>query len=174
MLDRVRSFVKSGNLFLGYLSGMGILTMSLILFYEVISRYCFASPTIWVQEVSIYLFMWSMLAGASYTLMLGKHVRIDLLFDRLSPRVQNLLDAVTGSVGMIFCAIVTHQAYLMIASSLKYNKLSATILRVPMWVVQLPLFLGFLLLTLQFFLIVLDRIETAVEGARKETEGGAA
>ncbi|MDO4786967.1 MAG: TRAP transporter small permease [Fretibacterium sp.] len=174
MLDRVRSFVKSGNLFLGYLSGMGILTMSLILFYEVISRYCFASPTIWVQEVSIYLFMWSMLAGASYTLMLGKHVRIDLLFDRLSPRVQNLLDAVTGSIGMIFCAIVTHQAYLMIASSLKYNKLSATILRVPMWVVQLPLFLGFLLLTLQFFLIVLDRIETAAGGSRKETEGGAA
>lgn len=158
MMGKVRAFVKSGNIMLGYLSGLGILTMSLILFYEVIARYCFNAPTIWVQEVSIYLFMWSMLAGASYTLMLGKHVRIDLIFDRLPPKVQNFLDILTGLVGVAFCAIVTHQAYLMIASSLRFGKLSATILRVPMWLVQLPLFLGFMLLTLQFFLIVLDRI----------------
>ena len=36
MFGKVRSFVKSGNLVLGYLSGLGILAMSLILFYEVI------------------------------------------------------------------------------------------------------------------------------------------
>lgn len=173
MFGKVRSFVKSGNLVLGYLSGLGILAMSLILFYEVIARYCFDSPTIWVQEVSIYLFMWSMLAGASYTLMLGKHVRIDLIFDRLSPRAQNLLDILTSFIGMAFCAIVTHQAYLMIVSSLKYNKLSATILRVPMWIVQLPLFLGFLLLTFQFLLIALDRMGGR-DGGHTETEGGAA
>ena len=173
MMGRIRSFVRSGNLCLGYLSGLGILAMSLMLFYEVIARYCFGSPTIWVQEVSIYLFMWSMLAGASYTLMLGKHVRIDLIFDRLSSRVQNLLDIVTSLVGMVFCAIVTHQAYLMIAGSIRFNKLSATILRVPMWLVQLPLFLGFLLLTLQFLLIAVDRFE-ALNGASAETEGGAA
>ncbi len=173
MLGKVRSFVKSGNLFLGYLSGLGILAMSLILFYEVIARYCFDAPTIWVQEVSVYLFMWSMLAGASYTLMLGKHVRIDLIFDRLPPRVQNLLDIVTSFVGMAFCAIVTHQAYLMIAGSIRYNKLSATILRVPMWLVQLPLFLGFLLLTFQFLLIALDRMG-GLGGEHAGTEGGAA
>ena len=74
---------------------------------------------------------------------------------------------------MVFCAIVTHQAYLMIGGSIRYSKLSATILRVPMWLVQLPLFLGFLLLTLQFLLIAVDRFE-ALNGASAETEGGAA
>ena len=118
------------------------------------------SPTVWVQEVSIYLFMWSMLVGAAYTLMQGKHVRIDLLFDRLPHKVQLILDAITSVFGVIFCAVVTQQAYKMITSSLKYGKVSATILRVPMWLIQLPLLLGFGLLTFQFFFIIVDRLAT--------------
>ena len=61
----------------------------------------------------------------------------------------------------------------MIAGSIRFNKLSVTILWVLMWLVQLPLFLGFLLLTLQFLLIALDRVE-ALNGASAEAEGGAA
>ncbi len=160
MLEKIRSAVKAGNLFLGYLSGIGILLMGFILCYEVIVRYIFNSPTVWVQEVSIYLFMWAMLVGAAYTLMMGKHVRIDLLFDRLPRKVQLVLDAVTSVFGVIFCAIVTQQAYKMIMTSFKYGKVSATILRVPMWLIQLPLLLGFGLLTFQFFFIIVDRLVT--------------
>jgi|Go1ome_4_1110791.scaffolds.fasta_scaffold78195_1 C4-dicarboxylate transporter DctQ subunit len=160
MLEKIRSAVKAGNLFLGYLSGIGILIMGFILTYEVFVRYVLNSPTVWVQEVSIYLFMWSMLVGAAYTLMQGKHVRIDLLFDRLPHKVQLILDAITSVFGVIFCAVVTQQAYKMITSSLKYGKVSATILRVPMWLIQLPLLLGFGLLTFQFFFIIVDRLAT--------------
>ncbi len=164
MLDKLRAAVKAGNLFLGYLSGLGILGMGLILTYEVIVRYGFNSPTLWVQEVSIYLFMWTMLVGAAYTLMMGKHVRIDLLFDRAPRKVQLLLDALTGVFGMIFCGFVTHQAYGMMMQSLKFGKVSATILRVPIWLIQLPLFLGFALLTFQFFFIIIDRLVTFKTG----------
>ena len=160
MFEKIRSAVKAGNLFLGYLSGLGILTMGFILTYEVFVRYVLNSPTVWVQEVSIYLFMWSMLVGAAYTLMKGKHVRIDLLFDRMPHKTQLILDAVTGVFGVIFCAVVTQQAYKMILSSLKFGKVSATILRVPMWLIQLPLLLGFGLLTFQFFFIIVDRLAT--------------
>ncbi len=164
MLNKFRSLVKAGNMFLGYLSGIGILCMGFILAYEVVVRYVFNSPTLWVQEVSIYLFMWTMLVGASYTLMKGKHVRIDLLFDHLPRTVQLLLDAVTGAFGMFFCAVVAQQAYKMIQTSFKYGKVSATILRVPMWLIQLPLLLGFGFLTFQFFFIIIDRLATLKSG----------
>ena len=172
MLEKLRRFVRAGNLFLGYLSGLGILLMGLILFYEVVLRYFFDSPTIWVQEVSVYLFMWTMLTGASYTLMIGKHVRIDLVFDHFPPKAQCALDVVTSVVGMIFCAAVAQQAYEMIAASVKFGKVSATILRTPMWLLQLPLFLGYLLLALQFFLIGLDRAVTL--GRWGQEKGGCA
>ncbi|HCL78884.1 MAG TPA: TRAP transporter small permease [Synergistaceae bacterium] len=169
MMKGIRSVVTAGNYFLGYVSGLGILLMGLILCYEVVARFLFNAPTIWVQEVAVYLFMWTMLAGASYTLMLGKHVRIDLVFDRLPPKVQRAFDIVSSIIGMAFCGLVSVQAYDMIAASIRYQKVSATILRVPMWSIQLALLLGFVLLTFQFFFILLDRI-TEPEN-RKEGSG---
>lgn len=167
MLNKARSAIEAGNRVLGYMSGFGILALGAILFYEVIVRYFFNSPTVWAQEVAVYIFMWSMLTGASYTLMLGKHVRIDLLFDHFPPKVQLVFDILTSVAGIVFCSIVTYQAYGMISSSFKYAKTSATMLRVPMWLIQMPLLLGFALLTLQFFVIILDRA-AALKNDKKE------
>jgi len=157
MFKIIRSAVEKGNLILGYVSGLGILLMGLMLFYEVVCRYFFRSPTIWAQEMSIYLFMWTMLAGGAYTLQQGKHVRIDLLVEHFSVRTQHFLEMVTSVAGLVFCAVITWQAYEMIVASIGYGKVSATLLRVPMWIPQLALLLGFALLTLQFAIIIVDR-----------------
>ncbi|GAB1399073.1 hypothetical protein MASR1M66_05250 [Aminivibrio sp.] len=167
MMKSLRNAVEKGNLLLGYVSGLGILLMGLMLCYEVVCRYFFKAPTIWAQETSIYLFIWTMLAGSAYTLQKGKHVRIDLLIEHLSERIQHILEMITSFVGMIFCAIVSWQAYEMIAASVGYDKVSATPLRVPMWIPQMALLLGFVLLTFQFALIIAERFEQ-VFGAKKE------
>ena len=167
MMKSLRNAVEKGNLLLGYVSGLGILLMGLILCYEVICRYFFKSPTIWAQETSIYLFIWTMLAGSAYTLQKGKHVRIDLLIEHLSLRTQHIIEMITSFVGMVFCAIVSWQAYEMIAASVGYDKVSATLLRVPMWIPQMALLLGFVLLTFQFALIIAARYEQ-VFGSKKE------
>lgn len=157
MYKHIRSIVEKGNILLGYVSGLGILLMGLMLFYEVVCRYFFRSPTIWAQEMSIYLFMWTMLAGGAYTLQQGKHVRIDLIIEHLSKRTQQILEMITSVAGMLFCAVITWQAYEMIKSSIGYNKVSATLLRIPMWIPQMALLLGFALLTFQFAIIIIDR-----------------
>ena len=167
MMKSFRNAVEKGNLLLGYVSGLGILLMGLMLCYEVVCRYFFKAPTIWAQETSIYLFIWTMLAGSAYTLQKGKHVRIDLLIEHLSLRTQHIIEMITSFVGMVFCAIVSWQAYEMIAASVGYDKVSATLLRVPMWIPQMALLLGFVLLTFQFALIIAARYEQ-VFGSKKE------
>ncbi len=170
MLSSLKSFVERVNLLLGYCSGLGILAMGIILFYEVIARYFFNSPTIWAQEISIYLFIWTMLAGAAYTLQVGKHVRIDLLIIRFSVKTQNFLEFVTSIFGMLFSAYVTVQGWNMLKATLKYHKLSATPLRVPMWIPQLALLVGFGLLTLQFIIIISAKFSIFSNQEKKEGE----
>jgi len=157
MVEQLRKVVEKCNFVLGMVSGLGILLMGLILSYEVVCRYFFNSPTIWAQEISIYLYMWTMLAAASYTLQKGKHVHVDLLTERLSARLKALLAMTTCAVGVVFCAIVTVQAYQMISATVQFGKVSATPLRVPLWIPQSALFMGFVLLTFQFALIFLDQ-----------------
>lgn len=169
MISKFISFVEKLNSLLGYAAGLGILLMGLILFYEVVMRYFLNSPTIWAQEVSIYIFMWTMLAGAAYTLHVDKHVRIDLLLMKLSPRTQKIMEFLTSIVGMVFSAFVTYQAYGMIAASFRYGKLSATPLRVPLWIPQTSMLIGFALLTLEF-LFITNRKYSEISG-NKETGG---
>jgi len=158
MLGHLRTIVTKCNFALGMVSGLGILAMGLILTYEVVCRYVFNAPTIWAQEISIYLYMWTMLAAASYTLQAGKHVHVDLLIERLPARVKSLFEIATSAVGVAFCAIVSVQAYQMIAATVHFAKVSATPLRVPLWIPQSALLMGFVLLTFQFLLILADRI----------------
>jgi TRAP-type C4-dicarboxylate transport system permease small subunit len=170
MIGTLRAGVERCNLALGMISGLGILLMGLILTYEVFCRYLFKAPTIWAQETSIYLYIWTMLAAASYTLQTRKHVHVDLVVDRLRPRLRLMVEAVTSTVGAVFCAIVSVQAYEMIAATVQFGKVSATPLRVPLWIPQSALLMGFVLLTFQFAFLVLDRV---VELKARGAEGGA-
>jgi C4-dicarboxylate transporter, DctQ subunit len=157
MVERLQAVVGRCNSVLGMVSGLGVLVMGLILAYEVVARYFFHAPTIWAQETATYLYMWTMLAAASYTLQEGKHVHVDLVTERLPARARHLAGIATSLIGTVFCAIVSIQAYQMIAATVRFAKVSATPLRVPLWIPQSALLIGFLLLTFQFALLAAHR-----------------
>jgi TRAP-type C4-dicarboxylate transport system permease small subunit len=170
MLSRLRGVVERCNYALGMVSGLGVLVMGLILTYEVLSRYAFNAPTIWVQETSTYLYMWTMLAAGSYTLQMRKHVHVDLVIDRLPARPKAAVEALTSAVGMVFCAIVSVQAFDMIAATLRFAKVSATPLRVPLWIPQSALLMGFVLLTFQFAFHLVDRAAELHEDSKPRAQ----
>lgn len=64
----------------------------LVLFYEVIARYVFVAPTIWAHDTARMLGGTIVAMGLAYTHLHHGHVRIDLLYRRLSPRRKALLD----------------------------------------------------------------------------------
>lgn len=165
MLDKLRAIVRAGNKLCGLISGLGILLMGLILAYEVVMRGVFKSPTIWVMNTAIYLFIWTMLLGAAYTLMLGKHVRIDLIIDMLPKGLQNVLEVITSAMGIVFCYVVSKQGWAMVSTSIRLNKMTDNLMRIPMWWVQIPLVIGFVLLALQFLVNFLDHLAVLFGGS---------
>ena len=90
--------------------------------------------------------------------MLGKHVKIDLIFDRFPRKVQLVLDVITSAMAAYFCYIVSTQAWKMIQTSLKLNKMTDDMMHIPVWWIQLPLLIGFAMLAVQFFVIILERL----------------
>lgn len=62
--------------------------------WEVFSRYVLGTPTIWAFELG-YMFMGvHFLLGGAITLKRQAHVRIDLIYARLSPRARASIDLV--------------------------------------------------------------------------------
>lgn len=71
-----------------------IFPLFLSLFYEVVVRYGFRSPTAWSYDVTYMLYGAMFILCSPYVLSQNKHVRIDLFYERFSPRGRNIVDAV--------------------------------------------------------------------------------
>ena len=71
-----------------------VLLFTLMLGYEVFSRYLFNSPTVWAFDLSYMLGGSYFMLGEAYTLLKKRHVRIDIFYMRFSRRKQALVDVV--------------------------------------------------------------------------------
>ena len=59
--------------------------MTLITFANVVARYAFDDNILWALEVTVFLFAWLVLIGASYAVKHNFHIGIDVVVQLLSP-----------------------------------------------------------------------------------------
>jgi len=69
-----------------------ILIGVLITFYEVVMRYLFASPTLWVNELTLWLGSIIYLAAGVYTMQRRAHIRITAVYDMVPRRMRLAFD----------------------------------------------------------------------------------
>jgi TRAP-type mannitol/chloroaromatic compound transport system permease small subunit len=61
--------------------------------YEVVARYFFNAPTIWVFDVTYMLYAAIFMLGAAYALHKGAHIRTDFFFESWSTRTKGVIDS---------------------------------------------------------------------------------
>lgn len=64
-----------------------------IVCYEIVARYIFNLPTIWASEGMVMLSGFMYVLAGGYAQLYKRHVRIDLLYSRLSEKGQAVCDA---------------------------------------------------------------------------------
>ena len=74
--------------------------------WQVISRYVFASPSSWTEEVARFLMIWIGLLGAAYAFRTRVHLGLDLLPKKLMGRSAEILKLFTLLVVMAFSVSV--------------------------------------------------------------------
>ncbi len=79
-LRRLVTFIDALSMKVGHVVKYLIPVLVLILFYEVVSRYVFDRPTIWVLETSMMIFGSIGALCWGYTLKIGGHVRVDIFY----------------------------------------------------------------------------------------------
>ena len=74
--------------------------------WQVISRYVFASPSSWTEEVARFLMIWIGLLGAAYAFRTRAHLGLDLLPKKLTGRSAETLKLFTLVVVVLFSVTV--------------------------------------------------------------------
>jgi TRAP-type C4-dicarboxylate transport system permease small subunit len=89
-----------------YMASMLMFVVALIMtfmFYEVIMRYFFKAPTLWVEEISRWLGGVIFLLSGLYAMQQRSHIRVVLIYDMVSRPVQRIFDLISSVCIVIFC-----------------------------------------------------------------------
>ncbi|MFD0858449.1 TRAP transporter small permease subunit [Roseovarius aquimarinus] len=89
---RIAAAIDSLNTWVARLVRWLALFMVLIQFAIVVGRYVFGVNSIAAQESVLYLHATLFMLGAGYTLLVDKHVRVDVFFAKLSAANQRRID----------------------------------------------------------------------------------
>ena len=135
---------------MGHLSNWLVLIACVVSAGNALIRYSLnMSSNAWL-EIQWYLFAGMVMLGASYTLKMNEHVRVDVLYAHYSPRARLWLDLVGGLVFLLpMTIIIGWMSWPMLYNSWDIHEMSSNSGGLLRWPVKLMVPLGFLLLTLQ-------------------------
>jgi len=122
-------------------------------------RYTFdMSSNAWL-ELQWYLFSAVFLLAAGYTLLHNEHVRIDVLYGHLSPRMRAWIDLL-GSVFFLLpmALIIMVLSWPIVVESIERNEYSSDAGGLLRWPVKILIPIGFFLLVLQGVSEIIKRI----------------
>lgn len=90
----------------GRVLSMLLLPMVGVLVYGVILRYVFNKPSLWSQEVSMYMYGVAGIMAGAYTLRHNLHINMDLFYRRLPPKKKAITDSLTALFFFLFCGVL--------------------------------------------------------------------
>lgn len=127
------------------------LGMVLVVFGDVVARYAFRRTSGATQELEWYLFGTLYLLAAGYTLLYDEHVRVDIVYSKLSPRRRARLDFILFWVFFFpSCLLVIYTAWPFVRNSWAVWEGSPDPGGLPLrWLLKSMIIVGFVLLLIQ-------------------------
>ncbi|MBM7598821.1 TRAP-type C4-dicarboxylate transport system permease small subunit [Virgibacillus halotolerans] len=139
-----------------YIAGIFILITTFIIFFEIVSRAVFGLPTAWTTEISIYAIIGSCFLGSAYAVRTYSHITVDLIVNNVNDFWKTILAYVSNALGLVFSIIYMVYGFIHVIHTFDLGVTSASLLRVPMFLPELLLPLGGVLLVAAFVLQLID------------------
>jgi TRAP-type C4-dicarboxylate transport system permease small subunit len=95
---------------------LGIVLMGFIITLacaNVVMRYVFGRPWAWVEEITVFSFVWLTMFGATSVIMHEGHCSIDVLARKLSPGWRRALDVVVNVIVLITLGLLIYYGILL-------------------------------------------------------------
>ncbi|MGF1630106.1 MAG: TRAP transporter small permease subunit [Kiloniellaceae bacterium] len=117
-------------------------------------------PSWWPLEVAQFLMVAYFLLGGAYSMQLGDHVRMDLLYGILSDRRKALMDVLTVFFLIFYLILLLYGGISSTQYALQYNEVSPSLWRPKMAPIKI-------IMTIGIFLMLLQAISTLIKDVAK-------
>ncbi|WP_339858093.1 TRAP transporter small permease subunit [Thalassospira alkalitolerans] len=118
-------------------------------------------PALWTLEMAQFLMVSYFLLGGAYSMQLGSHVRMDLLYGALSPRKQAGLDVITILFLIFYLGFLLYGGLSSTSYAIQYNETSYSAWSPPMAPIKAIMCFGIFLMLLQAIATFFKDLATA-------------
>lgn len=146
-----------------------MVSMTLLVFAEVVMRFGFNSGIHWAQEVTLLIAAWFVLYGASYGVKVGAHIGVDVFVKLLPHNVHRGFTLLAVVLCLIYCGLFLYGSWIYLAK-MKMIGIELEDLPVPKWIPMSILVIGFALLALRFAQLGWKVLNNEAEGFHFEDE----
>jgi len=149
-------FVRKADQVIGkaesFIAGLCFVAMTLLVLAGILTRFVLHIPFMWVEEAARYLMVTGVYIGISMAVRDRAHLGLTGVVDALPPKV--------GRVIKIISEVISIAAYVLFfifsvqfAAEVRLLGQKTPALRYPMWIIYIPLIVGFLLSAIRAIMV---------------------
>jgi len=96
---RFADFVDAMTRLIGHVASMLLIALVALIFCNVAGRYVIGNAPVWMQELEWYLLVPVAMLGIVVLMLEKGHVRVDILYDKMSPKTRHWIDFISMVLG---------------------------------------------------------------------------
>lgn len=132
----------------GLLSMLSIVAILALTAANVFGRYFLSAPVRGAEEMTGFLVVATVMFGAAEAHRRGEHIAIDIVENAFPPRIRGAMTILGHVAVIVFAVAMAWTGWKTVAFARSFEVYSAGYTETPMWIVQLPLVVGGVLLAL--------------------------
>ena len=141
--------IDSLSEWLGKLCAWCLFAIGFFITFEVLMRYVFNAPTIWVDEISRILQVWVVFLATPYVLKHREMISIDVLLREPNTLRRRLAESFSIVVLFVFMSVAVYYGFELWLKATLAGHTTDTYLAPPKWFTHAPVWVGGTLLLLQ-------------------------
>lgn len=118
-----------------------VFVMFLITVLNVIARYILKVPFGWSEEITMSLFVWATMMGASAACARNENLGFSLLVDMIPPRQKRIFQIITQVITVFFFLFIVWNGSQMVQNEISLNMVTP-VGRFPEWVFGIAIPIG--------------------------------
>jgi len=144
---------------MAYVSAVAIIVLMLVVTVSVCGRYFFNNPILGSAELAKFLMIIVVFPALAWAAIERKHVKVDIVMERFSPRVQIIVDCITMLAALGMYTVITWQSVL---ESAEVHDITG-MLRLPHQPFYWVMIVGWAVFCLSIVALVIQNITKAVK-----------
>jgi TRAP-type mannitol/chloroaromatic compound transport system permease small subunit len=163
-MNKLLAVIDAISTWTGKTASWLIALVVVFIIYEIFMRYVLRLPTLWVSESIVFGSGLTYVLGGAWALKENRHVKIDLLYDRMGKRRRAIIDAITFVFFSLYMGVFLWAVFEYVVRSVSVGETSGSAWDPPVYPIKIALLFGVLILILQGIAKFIRDLRLAIRG----------